>query len=149
VPNDLLEPFDRRSFTVHETQQQIEAQRRVLMVLTTNRERTLPRAFLRRCVTLDLDAPTAAWLESIAVKRYGAKDQAIFAEIAGELMALRDEARKAGVREPSTAEYLDAVNAVIDLKVHRPSDDWRHIKQALLWKSDAPLPERAPETNKR
>ena len=145
VPNDLLEPFDRRSFTVHETQQQIEAQRRVLMVLTTNRERTLPRAFLRRCVTLDLDAPTAAWLESIAVKRYGAQGKAIFSDIAKELMALRNEAHKAGVREPSTAEYLDAVNAVIDLKVNRPSEDWRRIKQALLWKSDAPLPERTAE----
>ena len=55
VPNDLLEPFDRKTFTVRETGDEITASETVLMILTTNRERTMPRAFVRnetsRCRT--------------------------------------------------------------------------------------------------
>jgi MoxR-like ATPase len=47
VPNDLLEPFGAKSFTVRETGEQIAATRDVLLILTTNGERELPPAFLR------------------------------------------------------------------------------------------------------
>jgi MoxR-like ATPase len=138
VPNDLLEPFDRRTFTVRETGDPITANRTVLMVLTTNRERTLPRAFVRRCVTLDLEEPTATWLANIANRRYGESREHV--EIAEEVMALRAAAKTTGIREPSTAEYLDAINACRVLTANRASTDWEEVKRALLWKSDAPLP---------
>ena len=48
------------------------------------------------------------------------------------------------MREPSTAEYLDAVTAVRDLGVDRRSDDWARIKAALLWKSDVKMPATPP-----
>jgi len=140
VPNDLLEPFDRKTFTVRETGDDISVTRDVLLVLTTNRERAMPRAFLRRCVTLDLEKPTAGWLEDIALARYGVGQKALFAEVAEEVMALRDEALKVGIREPSTAEYLDAVIAARELEPARPGLAWQDIKRALLWKSDARFP---------
>ena len=142
VPNDLLEPFDRKTFTVRETGDQVSASRKVLMILTTNRERTMPRAFLRRCVTLDLDTPTQPWLMDIAQRRYGQSE--LHAEIATEVMALREHARKANIRQPSTAEYLDAVIAVTQLDADRSSNEWTEVKRALLWKSELPLPESKP-----
>ena len=139
VPNDLLEPFDRRTFKVRETGDEIGVTRDVLMILTTNRERTMPRAFLRRCVTLELDDPTKDWLTAIATRRYGEKT--IHGEVAEQVMALRGEAKKAGIRQPSTAEYLDAVIAVAGLDAKLAGDDWTEIKRALLWKSEAPMPQ--------
>jgi MoxR-like ATPase len=143
VPNDLLEPFDRRTFTVRETGEEIGVKRRVLLILTTNRERTMPRAFLRRCVTLELADPTAAWLETIAERRYRRKDD-LHGQVAAEVMALRADAKKAGVRQPSTAEYLDAVTAARSLSAKLSGPDWTEIKRALLWKSELPLPVSKP-----
>jgi MoxR-like ATPase len=142
VPNDLLEPFDHRTFKVRETGDEIGVTRDVLMMLTTNRERAMPRAFLRRCVTVELEDPTKEWLTGIATRRYG--DKAIHAEIATQVMALRDDAKKAGIRQPSTAEYLDAVHAVSRLEAQLTGTDWTEIKRALLWKSEAPLPQPKP-----
>lgn len=142
VPNDLLEPLDRRTFTVRETGDVIELKRPVLMLLTTNRERTMPQAFLRRCVTLELEDPTKEWLTNIADRRYSKKD--VHAQLAGEVMALRADAKKQGVRQPSTAEYLDAVTAAARLQAALSGADWTEIKRALLWKSELPLPAAKP-----
>jgi MoxR-like ATPase len=139
VPNDLLEPFDRKTFTVRETGDQIASSRQVLMILTTNRERTMPRAFVRRCVTLDLDTPTQDWLVDIARRRYGASE--VHTEVAAEVMALREHAAKLKIRQPSTAEYLDAVIAAAQLDADRSSNEWTEVKRALLWKSEQPMPE--------
>ena len=49
VPNDLLRELDRMEFYVYETQQTIRARNRPLVVITTNNEKELPDAFLRRC----------------------------------------------------------------------------------------------------
>ena len=48
-PNDLLQELDRMSFDVYETQQRIEAKERPIVVITSNNEKELPDAFLRRC----------------------------------------------------------------------------------------------------
>ena len=63
VPNDLLEPFDIGEFTVKDTADRIRRTREdTLLVLTTNGERELPPAFVRRRVTLSLvDEPTEEW----------------------------------------------------------------------------------------
>ena len=73
VPNDLLEPFDVGSFTVRETNDRVERKRDVLLILTTNGERELPPAFLRRCVTLTLTKKPGeweAWFVAVARRRY-------------------------------------------------------------------------------
>ena len=48
-PNDLLQELDRMSFDVYETQERIAAQERPIVVITSNNEKELPDAFLRRC----------------------------------------------------------------------------------------------------
>lgn len=120
VPNDLLESLDERSFTVAETGERITPGRKdVLIVLTTNAERELPPAFLRRCVTVELPKPSKSWLIDIAKRRFGAGTAAfqdtLYERLAEEVMALRTAALEQGRRPPSTSEYVDAVATCRDL----------------------------------
>ena len=68
VPNNLLEVLGAFQFTVQESGTKVEARttRPPLIVITSNDERDLPRAFLRRCVLLNLEPPTAEQLVAIA-----------------------------------------------------------------------------------
>ena len=141
VPNDLLEPFDIKSFRVRETDDPIRAVREVLLILTTNGERELPPAFMRRCVTLTLDPPTVPWFVSIANKRYGDGDQKLHREIAKEVVRLRGEAKSRNLRPAGTGEYLDALAACRSLDVRTRHRAWRDVAESVLWKHDrAPLP---------
>lgn len=120
VPNDLLESLDERRFTVRETGDRIEPSRTdVLILLTTNGERELPPAFLRRCVTLRLPDPDVPWLLDIARRRFGAGtgqlQDALYQRLTDKVMALRSEAREQDRRPPSTSEFLDAVAACREL----------------------------------
>jgi MoxR-like ATPase len=141
VPNDLLEPFDTGSFSVRDTDDAIARQRDVLLILTTNGERELPPAFLRRCVTLKLAEPTADWLVQIAERRSGLGAGAtLIRAVADEVMAWRAVARKLGVRAPGTAEFLDAVRACQDLGITTQSEAWQSVARTALWKNDKDAP---------
>jgi MoxR-like ATPase len=114
VPNDLLESLDERRFTIPETGDPISAERTdLLIVLTTNGERELPPAFLRRCVTLELPKPGREWLTDIAQRRFGAGagpfQDPLYLRLADEVMKLRELAEDSGRRPPSTSEFVDAV----------------------------------------
>ena len=67
LPNDLLEPLDRRRFSRPDGKH-VEAgdDLEILTIITTNRERELPAAFMRRCVSLVLKAPDESKLQTIA-----------------------------------------------------------------------------------
>jgi MoxR-like ATPase len=141
VPNDLLEVLDVERFTVDELDEpkMVEAKPdRVLIMITSNGERDLPPAFLRRCVVLTLEEPTEDWLVTIANDRFGKRTERLHREIAKEVMRLRELARERDVREPSTAEYLDAVRACKELKIDTTSSKWQTAARALLWKREAP-----------
>jgi MoxR-like ATPase len=134
VPNDLLEPFDLKLFTVRETNDIVTARREALLILTTNGERELPPAFLRRCVTLKLDAPDEEWFVRIANQRYGENGALLHRAVAVEVMKLRNAATRAGLREPSTGEYLDALQVCRDLGISPKSQAWRDVAESVLWK---------------
>lgn len=141
VPNDLLEPFDVKSFRVADTNDEIDAKRPVLLVLTTNGERELPPAFLRRCVTLTLDPPKEhRWFARIADNRYPDETSTLHATVAEEVMKWRGLARKAGVREPSTAEYLDAIVVCRSLGIRPGADVWNDVARAVFWKQEKDPP---------
>jgi MoxR-like ATPase len=140
VPNDLLEPFDLKSFTVRETNARITAKRDTLLILTTNGERELPQAFLRRCVALTLDAPNEDWFVSIANQKFGVNDESLHREVAREVMRHREAAKKARLRQPSTGEYLDALEVCRDLRIDTSSTIWTEVARSVLWKN-----ERTPE----
>jgi len=139
VPNDLLEVLDIGRFRVEELDQPITVTAdlsRVLLMITSNGERELPPAFLRRCVVLNLEDPNEDWLVTVANQRFGAKDEAFHREIAKHVMDLRKQARERDLREPSTAEYLDAVDACRRLNISAASDTWKLVADALLWKRE-------------
>ncbi|HEY1306669.1 MAG TPA: MoxR family ATPase [Vicinamibacterales bacterium] len=145
VPNDLLEAFDLRAFTVRETGDRIQASatRQVLLVLTTNGERELPPAFMRRCVTLVLRLKAEEevdWFVQIARRRDPKIEEPLAREIAQEVSKLRQHARNDALRPPGTAEYLDALNACRELNVRIGTPAWKQIEQNVLWKRDRPIP---------
>jgi MoxR-like ATPase len=117
VPNNLLEVLGSRQFEVQETRTPVRDRQQPLILITTNDERELPRAFLRRCIVLHLWDKSEDELVEIAVQHFGEAGSAIYRPVAKRLGELRAEAEKEGLRPPSTAEYLDAVAACLELQV--------------------------------
>src|SRR5438270_1607609 len=147
VPNNLLVPLGSFEFRVRETGAQVAAARPLMVVITTNDERVLPTAFMRRCVILELEPPTVALLVKIARQHYGPDKKRIYRPIAEPVVkisaAAADSVRGAAGQEPapSTAEYLDTVGACLDLEIS-PSDDdatWQALTKATLAKSQNPV----------
>src|SRR4030095_4853700 len=144
VPNDLLEAFDLRAFTVRETGDRIQApqKRIVLLVLTTNGERELPPAFMRRCVTLVLGLKPEEeieWFVQIARRRHNTVEEKVAREIAEEVSRLRKHARGESLRAPGTAEYLDALEACRAVNVRTGTPTWKLMKQTVLGKRERPI----------
>lgn len=136
VPNDLLEPFDIRQFIVRETNERIEARRDVFLVLTTNGERELPPAFLRRCVILTLGEPKADWFEQVAIGHFPCAEVGLRKRLAETVTKLREQAEREQIRKPSTAEFLDALRVCMDLRIDEGSSVWPDIVSAVLLKTD-------------
>lgn len=142
VPNDLLEPFDLKQFTVRETNDLVGLtdDRELLMILTTNGEREMPPAVLRRCVMLTLDPPDKLWFVAIADLRRGKQQHPLHEAVAGAVMDLREAARKASLRQPSTSEFLDALEVCDQLGIDTTSADWENAEawqevcRTVLWK---------------
>jgi MoxR-like ATPase len=144
VPNDLLEPFEAKSFTVRETGERVTATRDVLLVLTTNGERELPPAFLRRCVVLAIEPPNGdwhSWFVRVAERKLGPDAGTLYDDVAVQIMRLRKAAEAAGHRPPGTGEFLDALEACRQLGVTKQLPDvFEAVTLATLWKQkDAPV----------
>jgi MoxR-like ATPase len=107
----------------------------VFLVLTTNGERELPPAFIRRCITLALADPDQAWFERVALQHFPRGDQTLHAQVAREVQRLRDET-KPGARKPSTAEFLDALRVCDDLSLSPSHTSWRDVVDAVLLKRE-------------
>jgi MoxR-like ATPase len=142
VPNDLLVVIDERHFYVPEVDVTVAAPKdlKVLIVITTNNERELPAAFVRRCVVFDIPMPREHRLRAIAARHFDDLGTPLVDEVYGLLKELATSAGVAKLREPSTAEFLDALRACRDLGIREPSDArWRRIAEAAMWKH-APRP---------
>lgn len=139
VPNDLLEPLDRRSFGLPDgATLRAEESQRLLTIITTNGERALPPAFLRRCVSLVVDEPNRDELVAIARVHYPRADAARINAIADKILKFRSDAPSAGRRAPGTSEFLDAIQACekLDIKVNEdPDSTWSHIERSILEKT--------------
>jgi MoxR-like ATPase len=147
VPNNLLVPLGSFEFRVRETNTPVVARRPLLVLITTNDERVLPAAFLRRCVVLKLDAPLVDDLVGIAEKHYGPDVLGIYRPVAERVVQLapgggakgaarKDDAAPSG---PSTAEYLDTVRAFSDLSLDPlKEEEWQLVSAATLSKRQTP-----------
>jgi len=144
VPNGLLVPLGAGQFRVPARDDPIVIPdgRRVVVVITTNEERQLPPAFLRRCVVAYMPEPTEESLTAIARLHVGgpgggdeSEHDELFGVLAGRLLELRGQMTKRD-RPPSVAEYLDAVRACMELDVDPsiPSSAWKAIEEFTLRK---------------
>lgn len=146
VPNDLLVPFGSFEFYVPEVNYFVAPQKRraapplPLIVITTNGERELPTAFLRRCLALELERAQPERLIEIAKLRFGSKPKNIplYTQLAEMTREAQRPAGAAFARAPlpSTAEYLDAVRVCLRMKLKPNREDlnWRRVEAATLWK---------------
>jgi MoxR-like ATPase len=133
VPNDLLEPLGLYQFRTEDgTVVAAPAGQAPLVVLTTNEERELPRAFLRRCVVHVLPLPTPARLREIAEVRLGPDGDGLYEEVVRALAS-----STAGVDdrvEVSIAEFLDAVAAARELRIRPDHPRWSAVLAATTSK---------------
>jgi MoxR-like ATPase len=104
-PNDLLRELDRMEFHVYETQQTIRAMHRPLVVITSNNEKELPDAFLRRCFFHYIRFPDAETMTRIVDVHFPGLKKELLAEALQVFFNLRDVP---GLKKrPSTSELLD------------------------------------------
>jgi MoxR-like ATPase len=104
-PNDLLRELDRMEFHVYETRQTIQAKHRPLIIITSNNEKDLPDAFLRRCFFHYIQFPDADTMRRIVAVHYPDIRQDILSAALETFFALRDAP---GLKKkPSTSEFLD------------------------------------------
>ena len=104
-PNDLLQELDRMEFHVYETGETIKARHRPVVIITSNNEKELPDAFLRRCFFHFIKFPDAETLKSIVDVHFpGIKDDLLSTALT-QFFELRD---LPGLKKkPSTSEVLD------------------------------------------
>lgn len=104
-PNDLLRELDRMEFYVYETQQLIKAQHRPLMIITSNNEKELPDAFLRRCFFHYIRFPDKETMARIVNVHYPDLKKELLREAMEVFFELREVP---GLKKkPSTSELLD------------------------------------------
>lgn len=138
VPNNLLVPLGSSEFKVKFPGREVpvKAETPPLVIITTNDERDLPNAFLRRCVVMRLDRPDAKQLAAIAAAHFGPDEDNLYAPIAELVGKLSEEKERAGAVAPSTAEYLDAISACRKLGVGpaKKKKVWEQVARAVLEK---------------
>ncbi len=104
-PNDLLLELDRMEFYVYETQQTIKAKHRPIIIITSNNEKELPDAFLRRCFFHYIKFPDTSTMKKIVDVHYPAIKQGLVKEALEIFFGVREVP---GLRKkPSTSELID------------------------------------------
>jgi hypothetical protein len=142
LSNDILVALGSQQFRVADTGQLIERRSTPLVMITSNDERVLPRAFIRRCIMLTLSQPSPKQLVEIAKSHFpndAAKHRSLFERVAERIGELHNggDPETQGL---SVAEYLDAVRACLKYKVMPPKNSgkvspiWKAIESAVLIK---------------
>ena len=104
-PNDLLQELDRMEFYVYETNETIRARRRPIVVITSNNEKELPDAFLRRCFFHYIRFPDADTMRAIVEVHFPGIKHRLVAEALKLFYEIRDVPGMK--KKPSTSELLD------------------------------------------
>jgi MoxR-like ATPase len=110
-PNDLLNELDEMDFYILETDERLKAKHRPLVIITSNAEKELPDAFLRRCIFHYIAFPDRALMADIVHVHYPTLEDALLDHVLERFYALRqiDALRK----RPSTSELIDWLQALI------------------------------------
>ncbi|MEM6673236.1 MAG: MoxR family ATPase [Planctomycetota bacterium] len=110
-PNDLLLELDRMEFYVHETRQTVRAEKRPVVIITSNNEKELPDAFLRRCFFHFIQFPDGATMAAIVRAHFPDLHAELLNEALGLFFGIRDVP---GLKKrPSTSELLDWMRLLV------------------------------------
>ena len=110
-PNDLLRELDRMEFLVYETRQTVRARHRPLVVITSNNEKDLPDAFLRRCFFHYIRFPDRATMQAIVDVHYPGLRRDLLKNALELFFSIRD---LPGLKKkPSTSELLDWLKLLV------------------------------------
>ena len=111
-PNDLLQELDRMSFDVYETQERIEAKERPIVVITSNNEKELPDAFLRRCFFHYIKFPDRETMREIVEVHFPDIQKTLVTKAMDVFYEIRDVP---GLKKkPSTSELLDWLKLLLN-----------------------------------
>ena len=109
-PNDLLWELDQMEFYIHETKRTVKAKHRPIVIITSNAEKELPDAFLRRCIFHYIDFPDAQLMEEIVRTHIPNVEEQVLKsafEVFYDIRGMRDVRKK-----PSTSELIDWINVL-------------------------------------
>lgn len=109
-PNDLLWELDQMEFYIHETKRTVKAKQRPIVIITSNAEKELPDAFLRRCIFHYIEFPGRELMEEIIRVHFPDVEEHLLNEAMDVFYQIRDirDIRK----KPSTSELIDWINAL-------------------------------------
>ncbi len=110
-PNDLLQELDRMEFFVTETGQTVRARHRPVIIITSNNEKELPDAFLRRCFFHFIRFPDEPTLRAIVAVHFPRIKEELLTEALTQFLDIRDTP---GLKKkPSTSEVLDWLKLIL------------------------------------
>ncbi len=127
-PNDLLQELDKMEFHVYETGETVKAKQRPIVIITSNNEKELPDAFLRRCFFHYISFPDNEILQQIVDVHYPGIKKKLVAEALKQFYEVRETP---GLKKkPSTSEALDWIRLLVADDVD-PEDLRGDAKNAL------------------
>ena len=135
-PNDLLAELDQMRFTIRETGREVVAGLRPIVLITSNSEKELPDAFLRRCVFHYIAFPGKDLMSAIVKVHFPDIEEAVLSQALTRFFWLRDQE---GLRKrPSTSELLDWVAALrrANVPVERLTTELPFLGALLKTESD-------------
>ncbi|QHI73287.1 AAA family ATPase [Aminipila terrae] len=110
-PNDLLWELDKMEFYINETKETIKTKNRPIVIITSNAEKELPDAFLRRCIFHYIEFPTKDKMEEIIKVHFGDIDKNLAEAAMNAFYQIRE--MKDIQKKPSTSELLDWLQALM------------------------------------
>ncbi|GAA4450334.1 MoxR family ATPase [Nibrella saemangeumensis] len=110
-PNDLLQELDRMEFYCYELRQTINARHRPVVIITSNNEKELPDAFLRRCFFHYIRFPDRETMQQIVEVHFPNLPQELMAKALSVFFNVRDV--KALKKKPSTSELIDWIRLLL------------------------------------
>lgn len=122
-PNDLLWELDRMEFYIPETKETVQAKQRPIVIITSNAEKELPDAFLRRCVFHYIEFPGRELMAEIVRVHFPSLDEALLTQVLEAFYRIRQ--LPSIKKKPSTSEIIDWIRAL----VHGGVDPSRVVKE--------------------
>lgn len=128
-PNDLLNELDEGYFRIEETDQTVKARHLPIIFITSNEEKDLPDAFLRRCLFHYLEFPSETALVDILKEHFAELDRSLLSAVTKRFLHLRERSRD---KKASTSELLDWVRV---LKQHPQDEILKLLSDKLPYRS--------------